>query len=73
MKGYQSGIYQHYKGNKYLVLTFAKHSETLEDMVVYVSLYDNSVSQVWVRPAKMFFGTVVRDGQKVPRFKFISS
>lgn len=73
MKGFQTGIYQHYKGDKYLVLALAKHSETLEDMVVYVSLYDNPESQVWVRPANMFFGTVVRDGKTVPRFKFISS
>lgn len=67
------GIYKHYKGNKYLVLALAKHSETLDEMVVYVSLYQNPVSQVWVRPAKMFGEKVEYNGKKVPRFKFISN
>ncbi len=67
------GLYKHYKGNKYLVLATAKHSETLEKMVVYVSLYENPESQVWVRPAKMFVEDVEHKGKMVPRFKFISS
>ena len=50
----KNGIYQHYKGNKYEVIGIAKHSETLEDLVVYRALYDNKVSQLWVRPLKMF-------------------
>jgi len=54
MKDFATGLYQHYKGKQYLVLCSAKHSETLEDMIVYVSLYKNTESQVWVRPAKMF-------------------
>lgn len=62
------GKYQHYKGNKYLVLCTAKHSETLEEMVVYVSLYENQESQVWVRPAKMFSETVEYKGKIIPRF-----
>jgi len=48
-------IYKHYKGNLYKVIALAKHSETIEDMVVYSSL-DNS--KTWTRPAKMWFETV---------------
>ena len=44
MSSLTTGVYQHYKGNKYLVLGVAKHSETLEDLVVYVSLYENPTS-----------------------------
>ena len=47
--------YKHYKGNVYKVIALAKHSETLEDMVVYSSL-DNS--KTWVRPKTMWFETV---------------
>ena len=67
------GKYQHYKGDKYLVLCIAKHSETLEDMVVYISLYENPESQIWVRPAKMFSETVEYNGNKVQRFKYLGS
>ncbi len=69
MQTITQGIYQHYKGNKYLVLAIAKHSETLEDLVVYVSLYDNPTAQVWVRPLAMFAEDVDIEGKKVPRFK----
>ena len=57
----------------YLVLCIAKHSESLEDMVVYISLYENPESQLWVRPAKMFGETVEYQGIKVPRFKYVGS
>ena len=73
MKIIKPGKYQHYKGNMYLVLCTAKHSETLEDMVVYVSLYENPESQVWIRPAKMFSEEVEYKGKKLERFKFIES
>jgi len=65
------GIYKHYKGKNYQVIGIAKHSETLEEMVVYIALYDNKVSKLWVRPKKMFLEKVVVDGKKVPRFKFL--
>ena len=54
------GVYEHYKGNgkKYRVIGVAKHSETLEDMVVYEALYDNEVSKLWVRSLEMFVGEV---------------
>lgn len=73
MKDFKSGIYLHYKGKKYLTLGVAKHSETLEEMVVYVNLYENDHGNLWVRPLKMFQEKVEIDGKKVPRFKFIRS
>ena len=69
----QIGIYKHSKtGNKYRVHFIAKHSETLEDMVVYEALYNNEKSKYWVRPAKMFDEIVEVGGNKVPRFVFVS-
>jgi hypothetical protein len=72
MKKLQLGVYQHYKGKKYLVLGTAKHSETLEELVVYISLYENKESSLWVRPLKMFLENVDVDGKKVERFKKIN-
>lgn len=69
MSVFQTGTYQHYKGNKYLVLGVAKHSETLEDLVVYISLYENDLASMWVRPMKMFTENVTIDGKSIPRFK----
>lgn len=68
-KDMKLGIYQHYKGNKYEVLSTAIHSETLEKMVVYKALYGDN--QIWVRPLEMFLETIEKDGEKVERFKFI--
>ena len=65
----KKGIYQHYKGNKYELLYIARHSETLEDMVVYRALYGDG--DIWVRPAYMWDETVEVNGEKVLRFKFI--
>jgi hypothetical protein len=66
------GKYQHSKsGNFYTVTGIAKHSETLEDMVIYECLYDNPRSKVWVRPLKMFLEDVVLEGKKVPRFRYV--
>lgn len=48
MNSLGTGIYQHYKGGKYLVLGIAKHSETKEDSVVYVTLYENDMASMWV-------------------------
>lgn len=71
MQKLQLGTYQHYKGKKYLVLGTAKHSETLEELVVYVTLHDNKESSLWVRPLKMFLENVLVDGKQVERFKKI--
>ena len=66
------GIYQHSKtGNQYRLLALAKHSETLEDLVVYEALYDNPRAKVWVRPVAMFGELVEINGIKVPRFKYV--
>ena len=67
----KNGIYQHYKGNKYEVIGVAKNSETFENFVVYRALYDNKVSQLWVRPLKMFTETIENDGKEIERFKYI--
>ena len=63
------GKYRHFKGNEYEVLCVAKHSETLEPMVVYRALYGDF--GVWVRPASMWNETVEKDGRKVKRFTLI--
>ena len=60
------GRYRHFKGNEYQVLGVARHSETLEPMVVYQALYGEG--GLWVRPAAMWNETVERDGQVFPRF-----
>lgn len=65
------GLYQHYKGMNYRVVSLAKHSETLEWMVHYECLYENSEAKFWVRPLAMFCETVEVKGVVVPRFKFI--
>lgn len=62
------GRYRHFKGNEYEVLFIAKHSETLEDMVVYRALYGDG--GVWVRPASMWNETVERDGKVFKRFAY---
>ena len=64
------GIYRHFKGNKYQVIGTAKHSETLEEMVVYRALYGEF--GLWVRPASMWEETVERDGKTYQRFTFIA-
>lgn len=69
---FKFGRYRHSKtGRFYRVIGVAKHSEMLEDMVVYECLYDNPKSKLWVRPLKMFVEKVVINGKKVPRFEFV--
>lgn len=60
------GLYRHYKGNDYEVVAVARHSETLEPVVVYRALYGER--GLWVRPYAMFCGQVVVDGRSVRRF-----
>ena len=63
------GKYVHYKGNPYEVVAIARHSETMEELVVYKALYGEM--GLWVRPRAMFLETVTVDGQTVPRFKYV--
>ena len=65
----EPGKYRHFKGNEYEVLYIAKHSETMEDMVVYKALYGEG--GVWVRPLGMFCETITRDGKTFKRFEKI--
>ena len=68
------GKYQHFKGKMYEVIGVARHSETLEELVVYKQLYDSDKFKkgaVWVRPKKMFLEKVEVGGKKVPRFKYL--
>lgn len=81
------GKYQHYKGNYYEVLYIGRHSENLEEFVVYKALYDSPDAQkseisgtaksgfgkgaIWVRPKEMFIENIIIDGKEVPRFRFV--
>ena len=64
------GVYRHYKGNQYEVIGFAKHSETLEDMVIYKALYGDG--NTWVRPLSMWENLIEADGKIVKRFEYES-
>ena len=61
--------FRHFKGGHYRIEGFARDSETLEEMVVYRALYGEH--GLWVRPAKMFFETVEREGKKMKRFELV--
>ena len=63
------GRYRHFKGNEYELIGIAKHSETLEPMVVYRPLYGEG--GLWVRPASMWLEQVDRNGYCGPRFQYI--
>ena len=63
-------FYRHFKGNVYHVLHIAKHSETLEDIVVYQAMYGER--GIWVRPKAMFEEVIERDGKAFRRFSPIS-
>jgi hypothetical protein len=69
MEEIKKGRYRHFKGNYYEVIYIARHSETLEDMVVYKALYGEG--GIWVRPASMWNETVERDGVRYKRFTYV--
>ncbi|MBQ2062935.1 MAG: DUF1653 domain-containing protein [Oscillospiraceae bacterium] len=69
MEEIRPGRYRHFKGNEYQVIGTARHSETLEEMVVYRALYGEF--GLWVRPARMWNETVERDGYCGPRFTYL--
>jgi hypothetical protein len=69
------GKYRHYKGKNYEVIGVARHSETLEELVIYRALYNSSEfgkNALWVRPKKMFLEKVTVNGKKMPRFELLS-
>ena len=63
------GIYRHYKGGRYEVVGVVRHSESLEPMVLYRPLYNES--GMWVRPHAMFLEQVEHDGLLQPRFALV--
>lgn len=63
------GKYKHFKGNEYKVIGIAKHSETMEDLVVYYPLYGEG--GLWTRPAAMWNEIVVHEGKRMKRFTLI--
>ncbi|OFY86872.1 MAG: hypothetical protein A3F72_00485 [Bacteroidetes bacterium RIFCSPLOWO2_12_FULL_35_15] len=65
------GKYKHYKGKKYEVISVARHSETLENMVIYKALYLPEGENLWVRPLIMFMEEVEVGGKKMPRFEYV--
>ena len=65
------GIYQHYSGTMYLVQGTSRHSETLEELVVYRKLYGDY--SLWVRPKALFEQNIEHEGKSKPRFTFIKS
>jgi hypothetical protein len=67
----QLGLYQHYSGKFYQVIGVCRHSESLEEMIVYRALYGDYA--LWVRPKDIFFSMILQDNQQVPRFKFIKA
>ena len=62
------GKYKHFKGAIYELIGVGKHSETMEEMVFYKKLVDDTF---WVRPKTMFEDTIERENYKGPRFKLI--
>ncbi|STY78869.1 Uncharacterized protein conserved in bacteria [Legionella wadsworthii] len=63
----KKGIYRHYKGNLYEVIDVARHSESLEDMVLYRALYGDF--ELWVRPLKLFLENIEINGEVKKRFE----
>lgn len=64
------GRYRHYKGHEYRVIGIARHSETLEVLVVYEALYGEG--GLWTRPVAMFTETIELHGRRVPRFALVA-
>ena len=69
MSQLKPGIYRHFKGNLYRLITVARHSETLEEMVVYQALYGEG--GFWVRPAAMWDEIVEKENYTGPRFTWV--
>ena len=71
MSAVKPGLYRHFKGNYYQVIGTARHSETMEELVVYRALYGER--GLWVRPASMWNELLERDGRTVKRFTYMGN
>ena len=69
MENVKLGKYKHYKGKEYEVIGVTKHSETLQEFVVYRALYGDE--DLWIRPKEMFLEKVKVNGKEVPRFEYL--
>lgn len=69
METVEPGIYEHYKGGRYEVIGIGLIEATEEPAVIYKALYENSLSEYWIRSVPSFLETVEVDGKTVPRFK----
>lgn len=70
----RKGLYRHFKGNLYEVVGIVRHSETVEEMVLYKALYESKEfgkNALWVRPLPMFEEMVIHKGEKIPRFTYL--
>lgn len=65
----KTGVYEHYKGSRYLVIDTVTHSETEELMVLYRTMYGNK--DLWVRPYNMFCENITINSKTLPRFQYI--
>jgi hypothetical protein len=65
------GLYKHFKGGIYKVIGIAKHSDTLEDTVIYEAQGEHKLSKLWARPLDDFLGYKEIDGKKIKRFTYI--
>ncbi|MBI4018482.1 MAG: DUF1653 domain-containing protein [Candidatus Aenigmarchaeota archaeon] len=68
MRKVRTGTYKHFKGGIYEVIGTARHTETMEELILYRDL---KKSKLWVRPKDMFFQKVVANGKELPRFEFV--
>jgi hypothetical protein len=64
----KNGLYRHYKGMMYRAIDVVRHSESLDELVLYETLYENKLGKLWVRPKAMFLGDLELDGKTVRRF-----
>lgn len=58
--------YKHFKGNIYKIIAIAKHSETMEDLIIYQQI--DEPTKVWARPINMFNDTIIKDNVSYKRF-----
>lgn len=69
MTPHNTRFFRHYKNKPYRFLGIVRHSETLEEMALYETLYENKLGKMWVRPKEMFFENIMIEGQARARFQ----